>query len=53
LLIERPVPGHEAALAVAAEHFAFCSDNIYQDAGSISRYAAALPGAAIWSFWWD
>jgi hypothetical protein len=53
LLIERPVPSHEAALAVAAEHFAFCPDNIYQGAGSISRYAAALPGAAIWSFWWD
>lgn len=53
LLIERPVPSHEAALAIAAEHFAFCPDNIYQGAGSISRYAAALPGGAIWSFWWD
>jgi hypothetical protein len=53
LLIERPVPSHEAALAVAAEHFAFCPDNIYQGASSISRYAAALLGAAIWSFWWD
>jgi hypothetical protein len=53
LLVERPVPCHEAALAVAAEHFAFCSDNVYQGAGSIRRYAAGLPGAAIWSFWWD
>ena len=53
LSIERPVPSHEAALAIAAEHFAFCPDNIYQGVGSISRYAAALPGAAIWSFWWD
>jgi Domain of unknown function (DUF4253) len=53
LLVERPVPSNEAALAVAAEHFAFCPDNVYQGAGSIRRYAAALPGAAIWSFWWD
>lgn len=53
LLVERQVPSHEAALAVAAEHFAFCSENVYQGAGSIRRYAAGLPGAAIWSFWWD
>ena len=53
LLVERPVASHEAALAVAAEHFAFCSDNVYQGAGSIRRYAADLPGATIWSFWWD
>ena len=53
LLVKRPVPSYEAALAVAAEHFAFCPDNIYQGAGSIRRYAAGLPGTAIWSFWWD
>ena len=53
LLVERPVNSPEAALAVAAEHFAFCMDNIYQGAGSIEEYAAELPGAARWSFWWD
>jgi hypothetical protein len=43
---------HEAR-AVAAEHFAFCSDNVYQGVGSIREYAEELPGAARWSFWWD
>ena len=53
LLVERPALSRQAALAVAAEHFAFCMDNIYQGAGSIRRYAAGLPGTAIWSFWWN
>jgi hypothetical protein len=53
LLVERPVTSMQAALAVAAEHFAFCSDNVYQGAGSIREYAEELPGATRWSFWWD
>jgi Domain of unknown function (DUF4253) len=53
LLVERPAPSHQAALAVAAEHFAFCMDNICQGAGSISQYARELTGATRWSFWWD
>ena len=53
LLVERPALSHQAALAIAAEHFAFCMDNIYQGAGSISAYARQLTGSARWSFWWD
>jgi Domain of unknown function (DUF4253) len=53
LLMERPVSSRQAALAVAAEHFAFCMDNICQGAGSIRDYAADLVGNATWSFWWD
>ena len=53
LLVERPALSQQAALAVAAEHFAFCMDNIYQGAGSISEYARELTGAIRWSFWWD
>ena len=44
LLVECPLPSSEAALAVAAEHFAFSPDNIYQGEGSIRRYAAGLSG---------
>jgi len=47
------VTSMQAALAVAAEHFAFCSDNVYQGTGSIREYAEELPGATRWSFWWD
>ncbi|MGN9763981.1 DUF4253 domain-containing protein [Micromonospora sp. SD12] len=43
--------GH--ALAVAAEHFAFCPDNVWQGAGSLAAYAEELLGVHSWSFWWD
>ena len=53
LLVERPVPDADEAFGVAAEHFAFCTDNITQGQGSISDYAEELPGATTWWFWWD
>jgi Domain of unknown function (DUF4253) len=53
LLVRRPVTSVQAALAVAAEHFAFCSDNVYQGTGSIRECAEEPPGATRWSFWWD
>lgn len=52
LLVERPPQSQEAALAVAAEHFAVCPDNIYQGVGSMSEYAEVTT-ATWWSFWWD
>ena len=51
--VRRPVTSMRAALPVAAEHFAFCSDNVYQGTGSIREYAKELPRATRWSFWWD
>jgi Domain of unknown function (DUF4253) len=46
-------PGH--AERVAAEHFAFCPDNIVQGlSGTIRAYAAKyVLGKADWWFWWD
>ncbi|MFD9336701.1 DUF4253 domain-containing protein [Streptomyces sp. NPDC060028] len=42
------------ALPVAAEHFAFCPDNVWQGSGSIRAYAEeALTGNDHWAFWWD
>ncbi len=42
------------ALAVAAEHFAFCPDNIWQGYDTMSAYAEeALIGKVHWTFWWD
>ncbi|MEU9251334.1 DUF4253 domain-containing protein [Streptomyces sp. NPDC048270] len=42
------------ALPVAAEHFAFAPDNVWQGSGSVRAYAEeAVAGAAHWSFWWD
>lgn len=53
LLVDRPVASEQEALAVAAEHFAFCADNVYQGTGSIREYAEGLAGAIRWAFWWD
>ncbi|WP_030756999.1 MULTISPECIES: DUF4253 domain-containing protein [unclassified Streptomyces] len=42
------------ALPVAAEHFAFSPDNIWQGSGSIRAYAdEAVTGSNHWGFWWD
>lgn len=42
------------AEAVAAEHFAFCPDNITQSGtDGLSAYAEDLIGEPAWSFWWD
>jgi hypothetical protein len=41
------------ARAIAAEHFAVCSDIVYQGAGSIEDYAASLVDASCWQLWWD
>ncbi|MFB7261819.1 DUF4253 domain-containing protein [Streptomyces nojiriensis] len=42
------------ALPVAAEHYAFAPDNIWQGSGSIRAYAdEAVTGSNHWGFWWD
>lgn len=43
------------AEAVAAEHFAFCPDNILQGGGdpTIRAYADQLLNQPAWYFWWD
>ncbi|MFB7267544.1 DUF4253 domain-containing protein [Streptomyces nojiriensis] len=49
-----PPQSPDEALAVAAEHFAFCPDNVLQGYESIRLYAEqALLGNAHWTFWWD
>jgi hypothetical protein len=53
LAVGRPPRDLDAALAIAAEHYAFCSDNIDQGAESIAEYAPTLVDAPRWDFWWD
>ncbi|MFF6830084.1 DUF4253 domain-containing protein [Streptomyces longwoodensis] len=39
---------------VAAEHFAFCPDNVWQSGpGTLDAYAKGLVGEHAWTFWWD
>lgn len=53
LAVGRPPRDLATATAIAAEHFAFCPDNVWQGVGSISEYAELLVDAPRWEFWWD
>ncbi|MGW0885513.1 DUF4253 domain-containing protein [Streptomyces sp. NPDC002671] len=52
--VAAPPATQEEAEAVAAEHFAFCPDNLLQNGPDRLRaYAKKLIGEPLWSFWWD
>ncbi|MGW4380473.1 DUF4253 domain-containing protein [Kitasatospora sp. NPDC004531] len=53
LSVGAPPEDDDRALLIAAEHLAFCPDNIFQGAGTIADYAPGLVDADQWSFWWD
>ncbi|UUU31726.1 DUF4253 domain-containing protein [Streptomyces sp. CA-210063] len=55
LSVTAPPTTEAEAEAVAAEHFAFCPDNIWQGTadGTRQSYARTLLGEHTWSFWWD
>ena len=53
IAVGKPPSTLNAARAIAAEHFAVCSDNIYQGSGSIGEYAGELLNCGVWKFWWD
>ncbi|MEV8438671.1 DUF4253 domain-containing protein [Actinosynnema sp. NPDC051121] len=50
LSVASPPTTHEAALAVAAEHFASCPDNVWGES-SLARYAERLIGDHSWTSW--
>lgn len=49
----RAASDDDEALHLAAEHLAFCSDNVFQGPGSVPDYAAWVVDRLAWSFWWD
>lgn len=51
--VAAPPVGIDHALRVAAEHWAFCPDNIIQGPGTLAGYAEEIRGRNSWSFWWD
>jgi hypothetical protein len=53
LTVGIPPRDRQTALALAAEHFAFCPDNIWQAADTLIAYAGSLQESRLWSFWWD
>ncbi|MGW0836921.1 DUF4253 domain-containing protein [Streptomyces prunicolor] len=55
LSVAAPPTTQEEAEAIAAEHFAFCSDNITQGHHETLRAYARqeVLDQRVWSFWWD
>ena len=53
LSVAAPPTALEHARGVAAEHFVFCPDNIWQGGTDFEKYAAGLVRATEWRFWWD
>ncbi|MER7845763.1 DUF4253 domain-containing protein [Kitasatospora sp. NPDC096077] len=53
LSVAEPPASRSQALRVAAEHAAFCPDNVFQGEGGLAGYAEGLVGANNWGFWWD
>ncbi|MHB9861115.1 DUF4253 domain-containing protein [Streptomyces sp. YIM S03343] len=55
LSVAAPPTTEEDSLLVAAEHFAFCPDNIWQGSRpyTLTAYAGRITGAHNWDFWWD
>jgi predicted DNA-binding WGR domain protein len=53
LTVGNPPRDRQTAVALAAEHFPLCPDNIWQGAGTLEAYAKDLIGSRIWMFWWD
>jgi hypothetical protein len=58
LSVAAPPATPQHALQVAAEHFAFCTDNIVADLigfspNPLAAYAEQIRGERSWAFWWD
>lgn len=49
----RPVKDKTAAMDLALEQFAFCSDIVFQGVETIGRLAGGLIQSSTWYFWWD
>jgi hypothetical protein len=54
LSVAAPPRSVEEALPIAAEHFAFCPDLVWQSGlDTIPAYAEAIVDVPVWMFWWD
>ena len=53
LSVAAPPVSTRHAVHVAAEHWAFCPDILFQGPGTLAGYAEEIRGKTYWSFWWD
>ena len=55
-IIEFAVPqpvNEEESLPLAEEHYAFCTDIVDQNLGTINALADVLRKSTVWFFWWE
>lgn len=54
-VLEEPVADEEMALQAAKEHFAFCSDRVFQgtETETMAELASCISKSKYWFFWWD
>ena len=50
--VSQPV-SEEESLPLAKEHYAFCTDIVDQNVGTINALADILRKSTVWFFWWD
>ena len=51
--VGKPIKTHDAALHLAREQTAYCSNIVFQGVGTLNQLAANLVGSTYWHFWWD
>ena len=51
-VVPQPV-SEEKSLSLAEEHYAFCTDIVDQNLGTINALADVLRKSTVWFFWWD
>lgn len=51
-IVPQPVSENES-LPLAKEHYAFCTDIVDQNVGTINALADILRKSTVWFFWWD
>jgi hypothetical protein len=53
LRVTRRPASRDEALALAREHYAYCSDTVDQGTQDLATLAAMLMASDWWFFWWD
>lgn len=52
-IVSNPPRDQDAAMALAWEHYWYCTDIVHQGVETVSNLAATLMNSPNWYFWWD
>ena len=51
--VQHPPSDRQSAMALAREHYLYCSDIVEQGTETIAQLASVLINHRVWYFWWD